>query len=87
MGPHYVKNYLQILKVVVFATALNGNIVCVAFNRLSQVIAKDSAHGALVSYAGVFQPEGHYCITEYSLRHSEQCMLFVLRIHLNLIIS
>ena len=57
------------------------------FCRLSEVVAENYTHCTLISCSRVLQSERHHDVAVYPQRCSERCMLFVIRVHLDLIVS
>ena len=86
MSPHYVEHRSQIAKMFIFAAAFDGNVVNIAFHRLSEMVAEDHAHRPLVGCSGVLQSEGHHSVAVYPQWRSERSMLLVVGIHLNMIV-
>jgi len=87
MRPHDVEYSLQICNVIVFSMALYYNIVHVVFYSLVYMLMEYCIHCSLICCPLILQAEGHHDVAIHPQWHSERCMLFIFRVHLDLIVS
>ena len=87
MLPPNVEYSPQICNMIIFGTAFYCNIVYVALYSLAYILMEDYIHCLLICRSCVLQAKGHHGVAIHSQWCSKRCMLFIFRVHLDLIIS
>jgi len=83
---HDVEHSFRVCKMIAFVVTFYDDIIDIAFYGLVYILMEDHIHGTLICHTSVLQAKGHYCIAVHSQRCPERCVLFIFRVHLNLII-
>ena len=87
MSSHDVKNHLQVSYVITLSATFYCNIINITFYRFAYLLLENGVHGPLIGCPRILQSEGHDGIAVDPQWCSEGGVLFVIRIHLDLIIS
>ena len=87
MSPKSAKGFFQVLDMICSLCALHQHVIHVHLHVASDLSFEDLIDEALVGGSGILQTEGHHFVAVKALGGHEGRMLFVLRCHLDLVIS
>ena len=87
MRPHNIEYCLQICYVIAFGTTFYYNIVNIAFHYFMYMLMKNYIHNSLLCCPCILQSKGHDSIAIHPQWCPKRCMLLIVRVHFNLIVS